>query len=278
MIPIVLVAIPFIMNGKMHLFINSVFLAPLEYGRDLNNTWLEKLKTTWWVIALIGLVVYLSIRFAKQEMKALVFGITAILVGTVYTFYSSGIVNGHYLVQIYPFLLLLLFGVIFPKEIHFKPSVAIVAVVLLSFESIAEYRRLIKTIGNRESYRPTFEAVSELKKLKLDDNKIFFADYHIGYWLLNQYPLTKSTTHPSNISRPFLFKYYNDSNKTSLQELKYLMEDVKPEVIVSQSNDLEFFSDSSSENKYFLKTLNDDFEKVYEDSNDHVFIWEREKQ
>jgi len=277
MIPIVLIAIPFMANGKMHLFMNSVFFAPLEYGRALNYSWLEKLKTTWWVIALIVFIAYLSMRFAKEETKALTFGTTAILAGTVYTFYSSGIVNGHYLVQVYPFLLILLFGIVFPKTIHLKPILVTVAVVLLSFESILEYGRLFKSIGNREEYRPTFEVVSELKKRKLDNDKIFFADYHIAYWLLDQYPLTKSTTHPSNLSRPYLFKYYNDSNTTSLEELKYLMEDLKPEVIVSKSSDLDFFPDSSLENKYFLKTLTDDFEKVYEDSNDHVFIWEREK-
>jgi hypothetical protein len=277
MIPIILIAIPFISSGKTNLFINSVFLAPLEYGHASNYTWIDKLKATWWVIVLIILIAYLSVKFSKQELKPLTYGTAAILVGTVYTFFSSGIVNGHYLVQVYPFLLILLFGIIIPKTIKFKLSIAAIVVALLSFESILEYGRLVQNIGKPEEYRPTFKVVSELKKRKLDDDKIFFADYHIGYWLLNQYPLTKSTTHPSNLGRPFLFKYFNDSNKTSLDELKFIMSDVKPEVIVSSADDLYFFQDSSSENIFFRKTLSEDFDMIYKDTTDRIFIWERER-
>jgi hypothetical protein len=197
------------------------------------------------------------------------------LTGTVYTFYSSGIVNGHYLVQIYPFLLLLLFGVIVYPEIRVKWSVAAVLVILLSFESILEYRRIIKSIQEPTEYRATFEVIRELKKNKLDTEKIFFADYHIGYWLLNQYPLTKSTTHPSNLARPYLFRYYNDSSKTSLEELQYIMEEIKPGVVVSESKGLDFFPDNSSDNNYFKMMLDRDFEKIYEDRADRIFIWER---
>lgn len=274
-LPIVLIGIPFVLSGKTNLFINSVFLAPLEYSKATNYTWLEKLKMTWWIIALTALVAYLAIKFSKEQNKFISYALIALLVGTVYTFFSSGIINGHYLVQVYPFLLILLLGVIAPKAIHVKLSLAAITVFLLSFESILEYGRVIKTIGDRENYRPTFEVVNELKELKLDKDKIFFANYHIGYWLLNQYPLTKSTTHPSNLSRPFLFKYFNDSNKTSLEELKFLMEDVTPEVVVSASNELDCFPGNSPENKYFTKTLEKDFKKVYEDANTHVFIWER---
>ena len=54
------------------------------------------------------------------------------------------------------------------------------------------------------------------------------------------------------------------------------MEEVRPEVIVSQSEDLEFFPDSSAENIYFKKTIDQEFEKIYEDKDDQIFIWERE--
>lgn len=278
LIPFVLVAMPFIVSGKMGLFINSVFFAPLEYGNAASSSWLDKLKTTWWIIVAIVLIAYWSMKLSQKEHKPVVFGITAILAGTAYTFYSSGIINGHYLVQIYPFVLLLIFGIIVQKIIQPKLQWVAAAVFLLSFESVVEYGRLIQGAQNPVEYRPTFEIISELKKNKLDEDKIFFADYHIGYWLLNQYPLTKSTTHPSNISRPYLFKYYNDSSETSLEELKYIMEEVKPDVIVSESNDLDFFPDDSPENDYFKETVNKNFEIIYKDTVDGIYIWEREVQ
>ena len=277
LIPVALISVPYILAGKLDLFINSVFLAPLEYARALNHSWIGKLKTTWWIIALMVCISYLSLRYSKKN-DFIVFICIAILAGTVYTFYSSGIVNGHYLVQVYPFLLLLLFGVIIQKTIQQKLQLAAVIVFLLSFESLIEYGRVIQGLQNPIEYRPTFEVVSELKKKKLDDDKIFFADYHVGYWLLDQYPLTKSTTHPSNLSRPYLFKYYNDSSETSLEELKYIMEEIQPRVIVSESNDLDFFPDDSPENIYFKEYVDKDFEMIYKDTVDGIYIWERELQ
>jgi len=275
LVPLIAIAIPFVLSGKTELFVNSVFLAPLEYAKALQYGMIEKLKATWWLIVLAIVVSWLAIRLSDRQHRLPVLGSVAILAGTVYTFFSSGIVNGHYLVQVYPFLLILLLGVILQKKIQLKWAMVTGLVFLLSFESILEYYRLVKGFQNRAEYRPTFEVISELKKRNLDDDKIFFADYHIGYWLLDQYPLTKSTTHPSNIARPYLFKYYNDSSKTSLEELKRIMEELRPEVIVSESEDLSFFPDNSLENIYFRKTLHQDFEKIYEDPGDHIFIWER---
>jgi hypothetical protein len=179
---------------------------------------------------------------------------------------------------VYPFLLLLLLGVIIQKTIQPKLALAGVIVFLLSVESLLEYGRVIQGLQNPIEYRPTFEVVSELKKKKLDDDKIFFADYHVGYWLLDQYPLTKSTTHPSNLSRPYLFKYYNDSSETSLEELKYIMEKIQPRVIVSESDGLDFFPDDSPENIYFKEYVDKDFEMIYKDTVDGIYIWERELQ
>jgi hypothetical protein len=229
------------------------------------------------MIALMVCISYLSLKHSKEN-RFIVFICISIVAGTVYTFYSSGIINGHYLVQVYPFLLLLLFGVIIRKTIPLKLKIAGIIIFCLSFESLLEYGRLIQGLQNPSEYRPTFEVISELKKMKLDDDKIFFADYHVGYWLLNQYPLTKSTTHPSNLSRPYLFKYYNDSSKTSLKELKYIMEEVQPKVVVTESNDLDFFPDNSPENIYFKENLDRNFEMIYKDTVDRIYIWEREPQ
>jgi hypothetical protein len=274
-IPVFLIAAPFIVSGKTALFINSVFLAPMQYAKALGMSWTDKLKTCWWIISLTGVIAYWSVRVSKAENKKIVFCCIAILAGTVYTFFSSGIVNGHYLVQVYPFLLMLIFGVLVQKSIRPTLGIAAIVIVFLSVESLLEYVRIIKTAKDRAAYRPTFEVVRELKKRKLDEDKIFFASYHIGYWLLHQYPLTKSTTHPSNLSRPFLFPYFNNANKTSLQELQYILEQIRPQVIVSESADLHFFPGSSSENLYFSKSVNENYQMIYMDPVDRIYIWQR---
>jgi hypothetical protein len=276
LLPVVLMAIPFLMQGKTGLFVNSVFLAPLKYASASDLTWAEKLKTTWWLLLVTAFICYIAARFSRRENRPVVTACILILVATVYTFFSSGIVNGHYLVQVYPFFLILLLGVLPQRTVQPKLSVVALVVVLLSFESIMEGVRLIQSRKEPAEYRPTFEVVSELRKLKLDNDKIFFTDYHIGYWLLHQYPLTKSTTHPSNLARPFLFRYYNDSNNTSLQELRHILDDLKPQVIVSSTDGIDFLPDSSSENKYFLKQMGEHFHVVYKDEKDRIYIWERD--
>src|SRR5215217_4760575 len=134
LLPVTLMAFPFIISGKTSLFINSVFLAPLKYARALNFSFLDKLKTSWWVLALAGIAISLAVKRSTQENKWIIFICSAILVGTVYTFFSSGIVNGHYLVQIYPFVLLLVFGAIIQKSINVKLGIAALVVILLSGE------------------------------------------------------------------------------------------------------------------------------------------------
>jgi hypothetical protein len=276
LLPVIGMAFPFVVSGKTSLFINSVFLAPLKYARALNFSFIDKLKTTWWVLAFVGFVIYLAVRRSNETNRRLVFVSSAILAGTVYTFFSSGIINGHYLVQVYPFILVLVFGVIIQKSIRLPLTIAALTVILVSIESLLEYSRLPRAIQNPAEYRATFKVLDELKHRGLDSEKIFFADYHIAYWLLHQYPLTKSTSHPSNLARPYLFPYYNDSVQTSLEELKHILEGIKPGVIVSETDGLKFFAESTEEDAYFRYILNRDFKMTYKDSARRIYIWARQ--
>jgi len=276
LLPVMAMAFPFIVTGKTGLFINSVFRAPLKYSRALNFSFIDKLKTSWWVIVLVAFITYLAIGRANETTRRLVVVCSAILAGTVYTFFSSGIINGHYLVQVYPFILVLVFGVIIQKSIRLALPIAALAVTLVSVESLLEYTRLPKAIQNRADYRATFKVLDQLKQKGLDRDKIFFADYHIGYWLLHQYPLTKSTTHPSNLARPYLFPYYNDSVQTSLEELKHILESIKPGVIVSETDGLKFFPVGTREDDYFRNIVNRDYKMIYQDSTDRIYIWARQ--
>lgn len=277
MISLILIALPFLMANKTELFINSVFLAPLEYANASHTGAAAKLKNTWWIILLTALVSYAAARSAQKGQRFLPLVIITILAGTVFTFFSSGIVNGHYLVQIYPFLLILVLGIIIRSE--WKPGFPIAALVVfvLSFESVREYAPLIRYRNNFSEYRPGFEAVTELKKRHLQEEKIFFADYHIGYWLLNQHPLTKSTTHPSNIARPYLFKYYNKTAETSLEELQYIFEELRPKAVVSKTGNLHFFPDPGPENAYFYKIMKESYIMIYQDAGDRIYIWQKKQ-
>ncbi|MDB5205778.1 MAG: hypothetical protein JWR72_853 [Flavisolibacter sp.] len=279
LLPFFLISIPFLVEKKPDVFIDSVFLAPLEYGHAQQYSFLQKIERTWWII-LIGLLVsYLSIKKITKENKPLAIASIAILLGTIYTFFSSGIVNGHYLIQVFPFILLLAVGIIIQRKFKLRWRFLVLFVILISVESLVEYYRLAKSYSQNSTfyYRPGFQVVNELKSRGLDNKKIFFADYHIGYWLLHQYPLTKSTTHPSNINRSYLFKYF-DVQRNSIEELKYILEGIRPDVVVSKREQLSFFSPDSGENAYFKTTMNKEFTILQQDEKNRIVIWQRNKK
>ncbi len=277
-IPFIGIAIPYILKDKLKLFIDSVFMATLEYGHTTNITAMQKLAESWWLIVIGLLISFFAIKSAVRENKKIAGILAAILLGTIFSFYSIGMVNGHYLIQVYPILSILLFGFILKKEL--KPGFLKYAllVLLVSAESYLEYYRIAKQYAEKSTFYngKSFRTIEELKKRQLENKKIFFADYHIAYWFLHTYPLTKSTTHPSTLSRPAFFKHFGNT-RNSIEELTYFMEVVNPEVIVSREEKLNFFKEESSEARYFKSRIDVKYNLVYENAEEKIFIWQQKE-
>ena len=60
-----------------------------------------------------------------------------------------------------------------------------------------------------------------------------------------------------------------------MQELKFILEDIKPGVIVSEVDGLKYFPGGSAENIYFGEIIKKDFRMIYKDPVDRIYIWER---
>jgi hypothetical protein len=276
LLPFFIIAGPFYAAGKTDIFINAVFRAPLDYANGQGLSLFQKLKQTWWIVIVSLFLVFFTLKYVKDANKPFAYLSIAMLLGTVYTFFSSGIINNHYLIQVYPFILMLVFGILIQRELRLKPTLLILFVLIASAESLLEYYRIVNSYTKNSSvyYRQSFQIRDELKKRRLANAKIFFIEYHIGHWLLGQYPLTKSTTHPSTLARPYLFKYFTAST-SSLEELKYLMEQKRPDVVVGKQEHLGFFPGDSEENNYFKAVIKNNFRIIYHDEKNHVIIWQR---
>lgn len=275
-LPTVIIGIPYLLQDKLTLYIDSVFMATLEYGHKTTVTATDKFLVSAWAILLTALISAFAFKFAAKEKKKQAGMFIAMLAATIFTFYSSNTLNGHYMVQVYPLMAILILGFTVRKDL--KPGYLKYAIVvlLLCIESYIEYYRIIKNYSEHSTFYngKAFTSIKELKKRGLENKKIFFADHHIAYWFLHTYPLTRSVTHPSSLSRPAFFKHFGNTRST-MEELKYIMEDINPEVIVSRKECLSFFKEDDPENLYFMSRMRTYYELVYQNPAERIFIWSK---
>ncbi len=274
LLPIIIIAIPYLQQEKLKLYIDSVFMATLEYGHTNKTTLLRKLTVTSWLLIIGMAISFLAIKFSGRHEKKHVGLFISMFAATIFTFFSSGTLNGHYLIQVYPFMAILILGFTIQRELTPGYMKYTILVLLISLESYIEYYRVIKNYSETSSlyHGKAITSINKLKMLGLDKKKIFFADHHIGYWFLHEYPLTRSVTHPSSLSRPAFFKHFGNTRNT-MEELKYILEDINPEVIVSRYEYLSFFKEKDPENLYFMSRMKNYYEIVFQDPGQMIFIW-----
>jgi hypothetical protein len=119
----------------------------------------------------------------------------------------------------------------------YKPKVtkyALLLALLLPAESYLEYANIIKNKYERNTFfnGEGFSVPSYIKNNNLETKNILFFEYHIGYWNLDTLPPTIASTHPSNICRDELFTFFDNPRKNSIEELKFIMEELQPKTVV----------------------------------------------
>jgi hypothetical protein len=244
--------LPYYLNGNPEVWWKSVVLAPLEYVGARRETVLDLAPT------FIFLAVFFFFVWKKNLMDfkkiSVQFLLVAIL-GVLYAFYKGGRINGHYLIQLHPILVVLVVIVLgkihFFKQLKWKPYY-LVFIFLIPMESYLEYANVLK---NRFEWGTFFngEGISVPKYIEendIDTQNILFLGYHIGYWALDATPPTKAATHPSNICREELFPFYENPRKSSIEELRYIMETIQPKTIITRKNRLVFDKKQTKENQY----------------------------
>lgn len=232
---VLLTALPYYLEGNIHVWWQSIFEAPLAYSEGKFHS---PLKTLPFLIVILGI---LTVGFSKKlidwntrELQIL----TAVVVGILLSFMQAGKVNGHYLIQLYP-LILIPFSMILgklprPKK-RYNPLLVLL-LVLIPMESYLEFANIVSNKIEKGSFY-NGEGIDVPKYIaahNLETKNIFFTEYHIGYWVLNENPPTKAATHPSNVIREEIFPYLENSRKTGMEELRYIMEVLQPKTLVAR--------------------------------------------
>ncbi len=231
-------ALPYYFKGDILIWWESVFQAPMAYSKALDRAIYKPVPV---VIAVSVFLVYAwkkkLLNFKSRKLWIFIL----LIFGTLFSFFKAGKMNGHYLIQLHPILILLVFPVLYKIDFfkNFKvKNYIFLLLFLLPIETYIEAANVIKTKQEKNRFM-NGEGISVplyLKKNQIDYHPIFFTEYHIGNWLLEEKPPTKIATHPSNIMREILFPYARNERKTSQEELQYIMQQIQPKIIVRRKN------------------------------------------
>ena len=231
-----LTILPYYLNGQTTVWWNAVVLAPLEYA-EVRRQSLDGFIPL--LVFLVLLIVYnfrnkvISIKDrSTQVLLVAIFGVLVALV-------RGGVINGHYLIQLHP-LWIIPIAILFAHVLrsikwNYRPYV-LALMILLPIEAYKEYYDVVKhklersTFSNGEGFAVPKYIVDE----NLPTENIFFLEYHIGYWVLDVLPPTKAATHPSNLIRDETFSFFDNPRKSSMDELRYILEDLEPEIVITR--------------------------------------------
>ncbi len=235
---ILLTILPYYIEENTALWWKSVILAPLEYTAARRYSFL---KLTPICIVIIGFFIFAwkkeFLDFKNKNIQVL----SITILGVVFSFLKGGRVNGHYLIQLYPILIVLV-GIVIAKitffqRLNYRHSVFLL-LLFLPMETYVEYIAIVKNKIEKGVFfnGEGIDVPKYLTENDIDTKNILFLEYHIGYWLLDAVPPTKAATHPSNIFRDELFPFYDNPRKTGIEELRFILEDIQPKTIVIRKN------------------------------------------
>ena len=258
-----LTVLPYSIEGQTALWWNSVVLAPLKYsgvGRDSLGRFAPLL------IFVVLLFAY-GIRKKVIDIKDFQTQIIIIAIaGVILAFLRGGRINGHYLIQLHPLLILFAAMVFASFKIWNWNYVPLAFLVLLAMpaEAYKEYFAIIEHKRNRGTFQngEGYTVPEYIRRNRLPVENILFLEYHIGYWFLDTTPPTKAATHPTNLCRDEIFTFFNNPRKTSIEELRYIMEDVEPAIVVTRKRWRIFDKKEIDENTYLRAYLDRHYEII----------------
>jgi hypothetical protein len=109
-----------------------------------------------------------------------------------------------------------------------------------------------------------------LKQVNTSSKPIYLMIDHIVYWRLDEKPLSKSTTHPANISKEYLLHALVGPGTTTEMELAKIL-DNKPRYIVTDKTRYLYVSKKRRAKELLRDALNSHYELVQQIDNRVIF-------
>ncbi|NER78381.1 MAG: glycosyltransferase family 39 protein [Leptolyngbya sp. SIO1D8] len=292
-----LTLLPYLITGQFQIWWQSVILAPLSYA-SLRFSWIEvaqiHFQTLGWMIfdennvftlarplslsiisilvwggALIGMGVIVAqwrkIHVWERRNIILLFFFFA---GTLYSILKGGAAHPHYLIQIIPFVTICAgigLGFLSSKACSWQVAIMIVSIIFLgSRPALTGYQNIQSRIasGKELDHGSAYEIAEYIKQAGSAEKSVYLMVDHIAYWFLEKQPLSRVTTHPSNISKEYLLEFVEGSETTTEIELARVLEK-EPDFIVT-TRDIGYLDSQQSAKTLLEKTLEEDYRLVKE--------------
>ncbi|PCE62785.1 ArnT family glycosyltransferase [Sediminicola luteus] len=233
LVPLLFFGLHYYNQDAFSAFYDVVFGAPLRYAASKEGSVLDVLPFG----LVLGVLAGWAWRIKLFEKSNLLHSLIWVSIGAItFSFFRVGKINGHYLIQIYPLLILVVAMLMTrlpqPKK-KWVPYLAYL-LFLVPMESYLEYVAVAKNYAekgrllNGEGVDVPFL----IQEKGYENKNVYFMDYHIGYWMLGTQPPSKIVTHPTNIFRQELIVGSGSPRTSSQAELQYIFEEKQPELVI----------------------------------------------
>ncbi len=259
----------------------TVILATFHYGNNQEAANSISIKNHLILLSMMGVLLFgfyylitvkkISVKWTNEMIILLI-----CIVGIEISFLKSGNIFLHYLIQIYPFLCLFaMYGIsLYLKEKSYSPKLTfrIYSVFTIVLVFIMTFKFYLEDWKEKEQENLAIQKISNYLNEHLSQNdKVYITNYHIIYWLIDKRPLSKATTHPSNINKTYLFPFMNEPGTTSLEKLELVIQQ-NPKYILTDKK-VWYFDDE------LQNSLDQELEKDYKlvlTAQNELFLYKRQ--
>lgn len=254
--------IPYLFTGNAEMWFKSVIIAPLSYTESqhemmdvlkihakyimndkspLGDGMTDRILLLWAAAAIgYGYILIKSI-WSSKEVRYKHLLLIVFVVATLISILRGGAAHAHYLLQLAPFVSLSAVACLEIVSYRFIQTVAFGVGMLLLVISVKQmtveyYPEVFNRILTNQAlvHGTAFDIANYLKKEKRPGDSIYFMTDHIAAWLIDAKPLTKMSTHPSNIAKDYLLRAVSGPNSSTEEEMKRILA-THPEYIVKKN-------------------------------------------
>ena len=191
-----------------------------------------------WIGGILGMVGIIKHRQNLTVIKKQQLNLLAIFaIATEISIIKSGTVFEHYYIQIIPFFALgagWFWHNLWRQKHRFAINMAIALCVFIACKPVfLQYQLLGDRLHSRQplSYGVGYEIADYLSRVNPQQDSIYMMSEHIVYWFSGLQPISKSTTHPSNIAKEYLLEHILGANPSTKSELDRILK-TKPKFII----------------------------------------------